>query len=92
MSSAEFALHVAYWRREPVGPEGQMHLWAALMAATANGALVRKDKKLFKGEDFWSAAKAWEPPPAPPPPGAKKQRMAPDFSHLRGMKVRNSKR
>lgn len=87
MSSAEFALHVAYWQREPVGPEGQMHLWAALMAAVTNGALIRKDKQLFKGSDFWKGDQ-WIPP-EPPKPG---KRLAPDFSHLRGAKVRNRKR
>jgi hypothetical protein len=92
MTSAEFAMHVAYWRREPTGPAGQMVLWAALMAATANGALMRRDKRLFKGEDFWPGTQ-WTPPPKPEPlkPGQKKPRMAPDFSHLRGLKVRGQR-
>jgi hypothetical protein len=87
MSSEEFALHAAYWRREPTGPAGQMWMWAELMAATANGPLVRKDKQRFKATDFWPDTQ-WQPPPPPPPPGAKKKSLAPDFSGLRGMKTR----
>jgi hypothetical protein len=91
MSSEEFALHAAYWSREPTGPQGQMHLWASLMAAISNGALVRKDKQKFRASDFWTGTQ-WNPPPPPPPPGAKKQSLAPDFSAARGMKMRKVKR
>jgi hypothetical protein len=91
MSSAEFSLHAAYWRREPTGPGGQMQLWAALMAATMNGPLVRRDKKMFRSEDVWPGTQ-WNPPPAPPPPGAKRARMAPDFSSVRGLRVANKRK
>lgn len=87
MSSEEFALHAAYWRREPTGPAGQMWMWAQQMAAIANGQLQRKDKRLFTATDFWPDTQ-WQPPPPPPPPGAKKKSLAPDFSGLRGMKMR----
>jgi hypothetical protein len=91
MSSEEFALHAAYWRREPTGPAGQMWMWAELMAATANGPLVRKDKQRFKATDFWPDTQ-WQPPPPPPPPGAKRKSLAPDFSAVRGMKAAKVKR
>lgn len=91
MSSEEFALHVAYWSREPTGPAGQMWMWAGLMAATANGQVTRKDKRLWQRQDFWPED-LWKPPPPPPPPGAKKARLAPDFSGLRGMKYAKAKR
>lgn len=92
MSSEEFALHAAYWRREPTGPAGQMWMWSQLAALTANGGLTRKDKRAWRGQDFWDADEAWRALPPPPPPGAKKQRLAPDFSGLRGMKVGKAKR
>jgi hypothetical protein len=93
MTSAEFALHRAYWLHEPTGPAGEMQRWAMQQAALLNGPMVKRNSKQpFKAEEFWSAEKAWEPPPPPSPPGTKKKRLAPDFSHLRGMKVRNNKR
>lgn len=79
MSSAEFALHEAYWSREPTGPDGLMQMWAALMAAVSNGALKKRDKSMFKAEDFWP--EAW-PAPAPPVP-KRKGSMLPDFSAAR---------
>lgn len=90
MSSSEFSLHLAYWRREPTGPAGEMFKWAALMAAVLNGPLTRRDKRLFKAADIWDGTQ-WTPPPPEPTPkaGAKKARMAPDFSHVRGMRVAN---
>jgi len=92
MTSEEFSLHQAYWAGEPSGPEGEVQRWAALMAAIANGPLIKRDKSRFKGEDFWPST-VWAPPELPTPAkGGKKQRMAPDFSHLRGMKVANRKR
>lgn len=93
MSVEEFALHQAYWRHEPSGPEGEMLRWSALMAAVVNGPLVKRDKTRFKGADFWSAEEAWPvPQEAVITKGGKKQRMAPDLSHMRGMKVANRKR
>ena len=89
ISAEEFALHQAYWRREPSGPEGRMLMWSALMAAIANGALIRKDKRSFTATDFWPDT--WAPPPAPKP-GRKKSTLAPDFSHLKGMKVAKARR
>lgn len=91
MSSEEFALHVAYWSREPTGPAGRMQMWAEMMAATVNGPLIRKDKRKFKASDFWPNDQ-WKPPPPPPPPGAKRKSLAPDLSAMKGMKVRNRKR
>jgi hypothetical protein len=89
MSSEEFSLHLAYWRIEPSGPGGEMQRWAALMAAVNNGGLSKKDKTLFRPDEFWSPD-VWAVPEEPKP-GTKK-RLAPDFSHLRGMKVRKVKR
>jgi hypothetical protein len=89
MSSEEFSLHLAYWRVEPSGPEGEMQRWAALMAAVNNGGLVKRDKTLFKAQEFWPDDR-WALPEEPKP-GTKK-RLAPDFSHLRGAKVRKVKR
>jgi hypothetical protein len=88
MSSEEFSLHQALMLREP-GGEGDMHRWAAMMAAIANGALRKRDKSLFRAKDFYPDP--WEPEPAPPPraPDAKPPMQAPDFSHLRGMRVRS---
>jgi hypothetical protein len=90
LSAEEFALHVAYWQLEPVGPQGQMHMWARLLAATHNGQLVRRDKRLFRAEDFWSAQEAWKPAPTAAAPGSKQA--LPDFSQFRGMKVIHSKK
>ena len=89
MSSEEFSLHLAYWRIEPSGPEGEVQRWAALMAAVNNGGLVKKDKSLFQAAEFWPP-NVWALPEETKP-GAKK-RLAPDFSHLKGAKVRKVKR
>ena len=96
MTCEEFALHQAYWAREPSGPEGEILRWAALMAATANGLLVKRSKQRFTARDFWPGD-VWAPRPEDMPApkdgkGGKRPRMAPDFSHLRGMKVANRKR
>lgn len=89
MSSEEFALHMAYWSIEPSGPQGEVQRWAALIAAVNNGGLVKRDKSLFKADEFWSP-NVWAPPEEPKP--GKPRRLAPDFSHLRGLKVRKIKR
>jgi hypothetical protein len=93
MTSEEFSLHLAYWAVEPSGPLGDVQRWAALMAAVVNGPRKRKGNasKPFTLTDFWPA-NAWSEAPPPPTPGAKPARMAPDLSHMRGMRVNNRRR
>ena len=92
MSSEEFSLHQAFWSIEPGGAHGEVQRWAALMAAIVNGPLVRRDKRKFTAADFWPED-VWDLPPeeVQPPPGAKRRPLAPDFSHLKGLKVRKAK-
>ena len=98
MTSAEFALHVELEQREPL-PPALLDLAAALMAAIHNGPLQRRDKRHWRAEDFrvgdaWSAL--LPPPPvqasAPGAPPAKRARLAPDLSHMRGKRVANARR
>jgi hypothetical protein len=93
MTSEEFSLHLAYWDIEPTGPAGEMLRWSGLMAALHNGPMVKRNKQPFKAAEFWPADQVWQLPaePVPPKPGEKPKRMAPDFSHLRGMKVRKAR-
>jgi hypothetical protein len=91
MSSEEFSLHQAYWAVEPSGPHGEVQRWAALMAAVTNGPRVKRSKQPFKAAEFWPAD-VWDPPAEPEPASKGKARLAPDFSHLRGMTVRQRKR
>jgi hypothetical protein len=67
--------------------------WAALMAAVNNGPRVKRNKQPFKAAEFWPAD-VWDLPaePVKPAPGKATARLAPDFSHLRGMKVKQRKR
>jgi hypothetical protein len=78
-----------FWSIEPGGPSGEVQRWASLMAATANGPMVRRDKRPFTAADFWPKD-VWDLPPeqAPKKPGGT---MAPDFSHLRSMKYGKAK-
>jgi hypothetical protein len=99
MSSEEFSLHQAYWQVEPSGPHGDVQRWASLMSAVVNGPRVRKSKRPFDAADFWPPD-AWAAEPGEvrmvtkPKPGktGKAPPMAPDLSHMRGMRVNNSKR
>jgi hypothetical protein len=97
MTSEEFSLHLAYWATEPSGPLGDVQRWAALMAAVMNGPRKRKhSNKPFTGEDFWPKD-AWAAQPGEiqlvtAKPGAKPKIMAPDLSHMRGMRVNNRRR
>lgn len=92
MSSEEFSLHQAFWAVEPGGPHGEISRWAALMAATLNGPLVKKNKQRFRAEEFWPES-VWDEAPATVPMVTGKPRpMAPDLSHMRGMRVANRKR
>ena len=98
MSSAEFALHVELQQREPL-PPAMLDLCAALMAAIHNGPLRRRDKRFWRAEDF-RASDPWAallPPPAvqasaPGAPAAKRPRLAPDLSHMRGKRIANARR
>jgi hypothetical protein len=97
MSSEEFSLHLAMQAVEPAGPMIDMQRWAALMAAVMNGPRKRKHgNKLFTAEDFLPKGCSWAEQPGQiqlvTKPGQKPPRMAPDFSHLRGMRVNNKRR
>lgn len=64
MGSAEFSRWLVFFEREPIGPHGELQRWAALMAATANGPLQKKDKTPFKVGEF--LPDAWAEPAAKP--------------------------
>lgn len=68
MTAEEFGTWQVYLAEEPI-PAPHMRLHADLMAAHANGALTREDKRLWRGGDFmpdlW-VDRAQEPPPAGP--------------------------
>lgn len=80
MSASEFGLWMAFDSGEPVFADAQLHLWAALMAATHNGPLVKRDKSLWQASDF--IGQLWKPPAPPPDPKRKKTNAA---AELRGM-------
>lgn len=67
MSAEEFGLWLAYRQVNPFGP--LLHPLAAALAevltAAANGALQRKDGRLWRSADFMPAD-PWAPPKAPP--------------------------
>lgn len=73
MSAQEFAEWHVYYQVEGLTPQARRGRRAVRKAAQANGPLTRKDKRLWRAEDFaevdpWSAVAQ---PPAPPPTPAK---------------------
>ncbi len=77
MSAAEFGLWVEYLKHEPITPDAGLHMWAATMAATYNGPCIKRDKQLWRPEDFLP-----EPWPQPRPEQPAGQTAASALRHM----------
>lgn len=52
MSAQEFGLWLAWFDQEPCDPASLAQMWAQQMAALFNGPLTRRDKRMFRADDF----------------------------------------
>jgi hypothetical protein len=55
MGSSEFTVWRAFMDEHELGADRDVQRWAMLMAAAHNGALTRKDKRLWRAADFMPA-------------------------------------
>lgn len=66
MSAQEFGWWLAWFDQEPCDPASLAQMWSQQMAALYNGPLTRRDKRMFRADDFLPSDRWRQEPDAPP--------------------------